>query len=135
VLLAEDNEINTEIAVRILRSIGLQVDRAENGKQAVELFGTSSPGQYRAVLMDIQMPVMNGYGSARAIRALSRPDAKRIPIIAMTADAFEESVREAKEAGMDEYVTKPIEPQKLFEALLTCAAHGVPENPAEERGK
>ena len=117
VLLAEDNEINTEIAVRILDSLGLQIDHVENGRQAVEIFSTSAQGEYCAVLMDIQMPVMNGYEAARAIRSLPRTDAKNTPIIAMTADAFEESVREAKSAGMNGYVTKPINPGQLFREL------------------
>jgi len=121
VLLAEDNVINTEIAVRILESLGLQVDHAENGQQAVELFLASPQNQYLAVLMDIQMPVMNGYDAARLIRAAERPDAKHVPVIAMTADAFEESVREAENAGMDDYVTKPVEPRKLSETLRKYA--------------
>ena len=117
VLLVEDNELNTEIAVRILKSFGLNVDHAENGKEAVDIFEASREGQYGAILMDIQMPVMDGYDATIAIRALTRPDAKTIPIVAMTADAFEESVSKAKEAGMDDYITKPIEPQKLFAVL------------------
>ena len=117
VLLAEDNAINTEIAVRILDSLGIQADRAENGRQAAELFRASQPEQYRAVLMDIQMPVMNGYEATRAIRALDRPDAKTVPILAMTADAFEESVRAAAAAGMNGYITKPIEPRQLYAVL------------------
>lgn len=117
VLLAEDNVINTEIALRILDSFGLKADHAENGRKAVELFCESLPGQYRAVLMDIQMPVMNGFDAAREIRKLNREDAKTIMIIAMTADAFEESIRAAKDAGVDAYVTKPIDTRKLFELL------------------
>lgn len=116
-LLAEDNVINTEIALRILDSFGLKADHAENGRKAVELFCESLPGQYRAVLMDIQMPVMNGFDAAREIRKLNREDAKTIMIIAMTADAFEESIRAAKDAGVDAYVTKPIDTRKLFELL------------------
>ena len=117
VLLAEDNAINAEIAVRILGGLGVQIDRAENGRQAAERFGASQPGQYFAVLMDIQMPVMNGCDATRAIRALPREDAKTVPIIAMTADAFEESVRMARDAGMDDYITKPIDPRKLRAVL------------------
>ena len=123
VLLAEDNAINTEIAVRILGTFGLKIDHAENGRQAVELFSASRPGQYSAVLMDIQMPVLNGCDATRAIRALPRPDAGTVPIIAMTADAFEESVRTAREAGMTDYITKPIEPRKLL-SVLTSAVSG-----------
>jgi len=128
VLLAEDNEINAEIAIRILSSLGLQIDRAENGRQAVERFGASAPGQYRAVLMDIQMPVMNGYEAAEAIRALERTDAKTVPIIAMTADAFEESVRKAGEAGMNNYITKPIAPERLY-SVLRDASRGPEDGP------
>jgi len=116
-LLAEDNEINTEIAIRILNSLGVQVDHAENGRRAVEMFSASEPGEYFAVMMDIQMPVMNGYEATRAIRALPRPDAKTIPIIAMTADAFEESVKASREAGMNDYITKPFEPRELLSVL------------------
>jgi len=121
VLLAEDNAINAEIAVRILTAFGVQVVHAENGRRAAELFSASQPGQYFAVLMDIQMPVMNGYDATKAIRALPREDAKTVPVIAMTADAFEESVRMAKDAGIDDYITKPIEPQKLYSVLLNYA--------------
>jgi len=117
VLLVEDNAINTEIAVRILGTLGVQTDHAENGRQAVERFRASEPGEYRAVLMDIQMPVMDGYSATRAIRSLDRADAKTVPVIAMTADAFEQSVREAKAAGMDGYVTKPIDPARLAQTL------------------
>ena len=117
VLLAEDNDINTEIALRILGSFGMEADHAENGRQAVEFFSKSETGRYRAILMDIQMPIMNGFDAAREIRKLNRRDAKDIPIIAMTADAFEESIRAAKDAGMDDYVTKPIDTRKLFAVL------------------
>ena len=124
VLLAEDNAMNMEIADRILGSLGLAADHAENGRRALELFGASLPGEYRAILMDIQMPVMNGYDATRAIRALAREDAKTVPIVAMTADAFEESVRMAKEAGMDGYVTKPVDPRGLFETLRSFMERG-----------
>lgn len=117
VLLAEDNEINTEIAKRILENLGLSVVHAENGARAVELFSASAPGAYRAVLMDIQMPVMNGYDATKAIRELGRPDAKKIPIIAMTADAFTAAVEHSKTVGMTDYVTKPLDVDLLREAL------------------
>jgi len=123
VLLAEDNEINIEIAVRILDTLGLKSECAENGEKAAELFDASEYGHYCAVLMDIQMPVMNGYDAARAIRSIARPDAGTVPIIAMTADAFEESAREAKTAGMDDYITKPVEPRKLLEILRKYITH------------
>jgi len=117
VLLAEDNAMNTEIAVRILENFGLTIDCAEDGGQAVRMFEASRPCQYLAVLMDIQMPNMNGYEATKAIRALARPDANTIPILAMTADAFEESIRTAMKAGMNDYITKPIDPQKLYQIL------------------
>ena len=117
VLLAEDNEMNTEIALILLKENGVEADCARNGKEALEKFEASAPGRYDAILMDIRMPVMDGYEATRKIRALSRPDAASVPIIAMSADAFEEDFRRAKEIGMNGYVTKPIDPGKLFETL------------------
>ena len=117
VLLAEDNAINAEIAKRILEKLGLSIVRAENGARAVELFSASAPGGYRAILMDIQMPVMNGYDATKAIRELSRPDAKSIPIIAMTADAFTAAVEHSRAVGMTDYVTKPLDVDVLRAAL------------------
>jgi len=117
VILAEDNAINTEIAKRILEKLGLSVVHAENGARAVELFSASAPGEYRAVLMDIQMPVMNGYDATRAIRELNRPDAKSVPIIAMTADAFTAAIERSMAVGMTDYVTKPLNVDLLREAL------------------
>jgi CheY-like chemotaxis protein len=117
VLLAEDNAINREIAKRILEKLGLGVIHAENGARAVELFSASAPSEYRAILMDIQMPVMNGYDAARAIRELNRPDAKSSPIIAMTADAFTAAVEHSKAVGMTDYVTKPLDVNLLRDAL------------------
>ena len=117
VLLVEDNAINTEIAIRILESFGLNIEHAENGQQAADLFAASDIGKFRVILMDIQMPVLNGYGATEEIRALDRPDAKTVPIIAMTADAFEESVTKAMESGMNDYITKPIDIKKLYEVL------------------
>ena len=117
VLLAEDNEINTAIACRLLERFGLTVDTAENGKQAVRRFSESRPGEYRAVLMDIQMPLLNGYEATEAIRALDRPDAAAVPIIAMTADAFSAAMERSCAAGMNEYVTKPLDPEVLRAVL------------------
>jgi len=117
VLLAEDNPINTQIALRILTEMGLTVEMAENGKSAVDCFAASAEGYYRAVLMDLQMPVMNGYEAAQAIRALPRGDAESVPIIAMTADAFSAAMRRSREAGMSDYITKPLEPELLFKTL------------------
>ena len=117
VLLAEDNEINMEIAKRILESFGLEIIYASNGQSAVEQFSTSAPAECRAILMDIQMPIMNGYDATSAIRALNRPDAKSVPIIAMTADAFTAAVEHSKSVGMSDYVTKPLDIRQLYRAL------------------
>jgi len=117
VLLCEDNPLNTEIARMLLQNWGLGVECAANGRQGVEKFGASRPGYFSAILMDNRMPEMDGCEAARAIRALPRPDAASVPIIAMTADAFEEDVRNCRDAGMNGHVTKPIEPELLFRVL------------------
>lgn len=96
------------------------VEHAENGAIGLEKFSASGEGWYDAVLMDIRMPEMDGYEASRQIRALVRPDAAEVPIIAMTADAFEESIRAAKDAGMNAYITKPVDPQKLYSVLQKC---------------
>ena len=120
VLLCEDNEMNSEIASMLLKNKGMLVETAENGLIGLEKFTASGEGWYDAVLMDIRMPGMDGYEASRRIRALDRADAAAVPIIAMTADAFEESIREAKDAGMSAYITKPVEPQKLYTVLQKC---------------
>ena len=117
VLLVEDNRMNVEVAKLILKKFGLDVETAEDGKVSCELFTASEPGYYDAILMDVQMPVMNGYQATQAIRASSHPDAKTIPILAMTADAFAEDVARAKAAGMNEHISKPIEPGVLHDIL------------------
>ena len=116
-LVAEDNELNAEIICQLLAMEGADAVLAGNGREAVEIFKQSGEQCYDAVLMDVQMPVMNGYDSTRAIRGLDRPDARRIPIIAMTADAFAEDIQKAKEAGMNAHVAKPIDMKLLSEAL------------------
>lgn len=108
ILLAEDNELNWEIAHELLSDLGLDVDHAENGKICVEMFEKSEPGYYKAILMDIRMPVMSGYEASEAIRAGSRTD-KDIPIIAMTADAFAEDIKKCLDAGMNAHTSKPID--------------------------
>ena len=108
-LVAEDNEINAEILSELLDIEEAVCEIVENGKLAVERFNETEPGSYDAILMDVQMPVMNGYEAARAIRALERDDAKLIPIIAMTANAFAEDVKDAMDAGMDAHIAKPID--------------------------
>lgn len=109
ILLVEDNELNREIATELLSMVGLATEVAENGKLGVETFAASQPGYYDLILMDIQMPVMDGYESTSAIRALQHPDARKIPIIAMTANAFASDVRSALNAGMNGHISKPID--------------------------
>lgn len=109
VLLVEDNELNREIALELLRGFGLELEVAVNGKEALKCFEESRPGYYSLILMDIQMPVMNGYEAARAIRSLSREDAKTVPILAMTADAFVEDIENTKAAGMNGHLAKPLD--------------------------
>ncbi len=116
-LLVEDNELNREIALEILRESGFLVETAEDGEAAVRMVSDSRPGYYDLVLMDVQMPKMNGYEATRAIRALANPVHAKIPIVAMTANAFEEDQREALEAGMSAHVAKPIEMEKLMDVL------------------
>ena len=117
ILLAEDNELNMEIAEFMLQNEGADVTKAWNGQEAVELFRKSEPGEFDVILMDIMMPVMNGYEAAKTIRSLNREDAKTIPIIAMTANAFTEDRIKAKEAGMDEHISKPIDMKLLVKII------------------
>ncbi len=114
ILLAEDNEINTEIARALLEKEGCIVDRAENGKEACQMYRNSSKGYYRIILMDIRMPIMDGITATKEIRSMSRKDAKDIPIIAMTADAFQDDEKSAYIAGMNGHIAKPIDPHKLY---------------------
>ena len=117
VLLVEDNELNQEIALELLSLIGVQVDVADDGAQAVEKFESSPEGHYDVIFMDIHMPVMDGHEATRRIRRMNRQDAAEVWIVAMTADAFVEDVRQAKEAGMNEHISKPVEPGRLQEIL------------------
>ena len=117
ILLAEDNELNMEIAEFVLQNVGADVTKAWNGQEAVELFRKSEPGGFDTILMDIMMPVMNGYETTKMIRSLDREDAKAIPIIAMTANAFTEDRIKAKEAGMDEHVAKPVDVELLIKVI------------------
>ena len=117
VLLAEDNELNWEIANELLSAEGFVLDWAENGQKCVELFEKAQPGTYDLILMDLRMPVMNGYEATRAIRAMDRPDAGTIPIIAMTADAFSEDIHRCLECGMDAHVAKPLDMRELLRLL------------------
>ncbi|GAA6293435.1 hypothetical protein F220043C3_18690 [Enterocloster asparagiformis] len=122
VLLAEDNDLNAEIAQELLAMAGVAVCRAANGQEAVDRFCAGPPGEFQAVLMDIRMPVKNGHEAAREIRASGRPDAN-VPIIAMTANTFKEDEEEARASGMNGFVPKPIDPDRLFTALRQHAPH------------
>jgi signal transduction histidine kinase len=117
VLLCEDHPLNQEIATALLEKMGLKVELAENGQTGLYMFRRSNIGFYDAILMDIRMPVMGGYEASRAIRALPRADAKTVPIIAMTADAFAEDVQKCFDAGMNAHIAKPIDPGKLLSEL------------------
>jgi len=117
VLLCEDNDLNAEIVTILLREKGMEVDHASDGAAGVRNFADSMNGYYDAVLMDIRMPVMDGYAAVKKIRSLNRSDAKTVPIYAMTADAFEEDIRRAHETGMNGYLAKPIDPEKLCRML------------------
>ncbi len=115
-LLAEDNELNAEIAEFVLGQAGVEAELAVNGREALEMFEESEPGHYDAILMDVMMPVMDGYTAARRIRATSREDAD-LPIIAMTANAFAEDRIKAANAGMNEHLSKPLDSEKLMRTL------------------
>ncbi len=117
ILLAEDNELNMEIAEFMLQNEGADVTKAWNGQEAVELFRNSEPGEFDVILMDIMMPAMNGYEATKMIRSLDREDAKAIPIIAMTANAFTEDRLRAKEAGMNEHISKPVDVRLLVKVI------------------
>ena len=126
VLLAEDNELNMEIAEFVLQNEGAEVTKAWNGQETVELFRKSESGEFDVILMDIMMPVMNGYEATKMIRSLDREDAKEVPIIAMTANAFTEDRIRAKEAGMDEHIAKPVDAElliKVIHKLVKCNGH------------
>lgn len=116
-LLAEDNAINTEVAVMLLESKGFTVDTAENGLRALELFSKSSTGYYDAILMDIRMPLMDGLTATTSIRHLTNEDAATIPIVAMTANAFDDDIEKSKAAGMDAHLAKPIDSDRLYQTL------------------
>mgnify|MGYP002672719332 CR=1 FL=1 len=128
ILLAEDNELNMEIAEFMLQNEGAEVTKAWNGQEAVERFRKSNPGEFDVILMDIMMPVMNGYEAAKLIRSLDREDARVIPIIAMTANAFTEDRMRAKEAGMDEHISKPVDVKLLVKVIHKLVENSPKEN-------
>ena len=123
VLLTEDNELNMEIAEFVLQNEGAVVTKAWNGQKAVDIFRKNRPGEFDVILMDIMMPVMNGYEAAKMIRSLDREDAKVIPIVAMTANAFIEDRMRAKEAGMDEHIAKPVDRKLLVKVINELVKH------------
>ncbi|MEG1774310.1 MAG: response regulator, partial [Oscillospiraceae bacterium] len=117
VLLVEDHVLNIEVAKKLLNAKNLEVEVAENGLQAIESFAQKGIGYYDAILMDIQMPVMDGLTAAKSIRQMRKDDAKTIPIIAMTANAFEEDIEKTQAAGMNAHLAKPIEPLLLYQTI------------------
>ena len=119
-LVAEDNQLNAEILTEVLRSEGATCDVAENGQIAVRMFVTSQIGTYDAVLMDIMMPVLNGYDATKRIRSSGHPEARTIPVIAMTANAFIRDVQDALDAGMNAHIAKPINLETLKNTLASC---------------
>ena len=124
VLLCEDNSMNSEIACALLQKKGFYVTTADNGELGLRLFSASHAGEYAVILMDVRMPVMDGYEATQKIRSLTRPDAQTIPIIAMTADAFSDDVQKCLAAGMNSHIAKPIDPDKLFaEIARFLSAH------------
>ena len=123
-MLVEDNELNAEIAETLLGDEGAEVTPVHDGQQAVDLFQTSPLGTFDAILMDVMLPVMDGLTATRTIRALDRPDAKTVPIIAMTASAFEEDAQKCLAAGMNAHLSKPLEIQKLTAALVRHCRRG-----------
>ncbi len=132
VLIVEDIDLNAEITADLLLLENVASDRAENGQAAVDMFSKSAPYAYDAVLMDLRMPVMNGLDAARAIRALDRPDAGSVPILAMSANAFDEDVRRCLEAGMNAHIAKPVDPDMLFSVLRKFVSERkAPRSPEE----
>jgi CheY-like chemotaxis protein len=125
-MLAEDIEINAEILMELLTMEGIEAERAENGEAAVSMFAEHAEYYYDAILMDVRMPVMDGLTAAKVIRDMDRADAKTIPIIALTANAFEEDVQQSVQAGMNAHLSKPVEMDRLLETLRTLAVRRQP---------
>ena len=119
ILVAEDNDLNRQIAVYLLEDAGAQVVQVRDGREAVETFAASKPGELDAVLMDVMMPVMDGLDATRAIRAMERPDAA-LPIIAMTANLFDEDVAACLRAGMDGHIPKPLDAAQMLRTIVEC---------------
>ncbi len=121
VLIVEDNELNRDIVQEVLKERGLIVTEAADGQAAVDLFCGNPPGPFDVVLMDVHMPVLDGVSATRQIRAMERPDAKTIPILALTANDCEEDIRLTREAGMNDHLTKPFDMEKIFRVLAEYA--------------
>lgn len=119
VLVVEDNLLNLEIVTEVLRERGLIVTAAENGQIAVKLFQDNPPGTFDVILMDMHMPIMDGLEATKTIRTMERTDAQTIPILALTANDFEEDIRQTREAGMNDHLTKPFDMEKILEAIVT----------------
>ena len=117
ILLCEDNALNREIAGAILKKQGMVVTYAENGQKGVDIFKASAAGEYVAIFMDLRMPVLDGFGATSAIRGLPREDALKVPIIAMTADVFAETVEKCLTSGMNAHLSKPVDPDKMYQVL------------------
>jgi len=123
VLIVEDNELNLDIVQEVLKERGLIVTGAANGQIAVDLFSGSPPGTFDVILMDMHMPVLDGVEATKQIRAMERSDARTIPILALTANDFEEDIRRTREAGMNDHLTKPFDMEKIFGTLAEYAVH------------
>ena len=128
--MAEDVEQNAEILADLLEMEGIEAEHATNGEEAVRQFSENKAGYYDAILMDVRMPVMDGLKATKAIRAMDRPDAGTIPIIAMTANVFDEDVERSLQAGMNAHLSKPVEPERLYETIARLIAGQT----AEDRG-
>lgn len=120
ILVVEDNDLNMEISRFLLENEGASVTEAWNGKEAVELFARSAPGHFDVILMDVMMPEMDGLEATRRIRAMDRPDARTVPIIAMTANAFSDDIQRSREAGVNEHLSKPLDLPLLLQAIHRC---------------
>ena len=121
--MAEDVEQNAEILQNLLELEDIEAEHAVNGQEAVRMFSESAAGYYDCILMDVRVPIMDGLTATRTIRALERPDAKTIPIIAMTANVFDEDVERSLQAGMNAHLSKPIEPEKMYETMARLISH------------